>query len=50
MRGNGIIYDLDSTPISEVTSIESIDRLQDPDTMVNTGFIMSSSCTEEFED
>jgi hypothetical protein len=47
VRGTGIIFDLDSNPISEVTGIETIDQLQDPDTMVNTGFIMSSSCTKE---
>ena len=41
--GSGIIYDLDGSPISEVTSIESIDTLQDVDSLINTGFIMSSS-------
>lgn len=41
--GSGIIYDLDGCPISEVTSIESIDTLQDVDSLINTGFIMSSS-------
>lgn len=43
IMGNGIIYNLDADPISEVTSIENIDTLQDTDSLVNTGFIMSSS-------
>lgn len=32
--------------MEEVESIENIDELQNPDEMVNTGFIMSSSKTE----
>ena len=44
-RNNGMIFDLDTTPIQEVDVIENIDQLQPLDTMVNTGFIMSSSRT-----
>ena len=40
---NGMVFDLDSTPIKEVDSIEGIDQLMKPDTYVNTGFIMSIS-------
>jgi len=38
-----MIFDLDSNPIKEVASIESIDQLFKPDHFVNTGFIMSIS-------
>jgi len=44
-RNNGMIYDLQTTPVQEVDSIENIDQLLPPDEMVNTGFIMSSSKT-----
>ena len=40
-RSNGIIFDLDS--LDEIGAIENLDQLQNPDKMVNTGFIMSSS-------
>lgn len=40
---NGMIFDLDSSPIAEVDSIENIDQLINPDAFVNTGFIMSMS-------
>ena len=38
---NGMIFDLDSSPIKEVESIENIDALMQPDTFVNTGFVMA---------
>jgi hypothetical protein len=38
-----MIFDLDSTPIKEVESIENIDSFTIPNTTVNTGFIMSTS-------
>lgn len=38
-----MIFDLDSDPIREVDSIEGIEQLMNPDTFVNTGFIMSIS-------
>ena len=41
MRAHGMIFCLDTR--QEVEAIENIDMLQDPDTMVNTGFIMSAS-------
>ena len=47
-RNNGMIYDLDS--MQEVNAIENIDQLQDPDSMVNSGFIMSTSWEDTFED
>mmetsp|Transcript_42077 Transcript_42077/g.55430 ORF Transcript_42077/g.55430 Transcript_42077/m.55430 type:complete len:159 (-) Transcript_42077:2279-2755(-) len=47
-RNNAMIFDLDS--MQEVNSIENIDQLQNPDKMVNTGFIMSSSKSEMWED
>ena len=47
-RNNAIIFDLDS--MDEVNSVENIDQLQDPDRVVNTGFIMSSSKNEMWED
>ena len=43
MRSNGTIYDLDTDPFEEVDIIENIDQFQDTDSMVNTGFIMSTS-------
>ena len=43
VRANGIIYDLDSNPIKEIDTIESMDMLQNPDEVVNTGFILSTS-------
>lgn len=43
VRSHGIIFDLESKNIREVDSIESIDQLQNPDAIVNTGFIMSAS-------
>ena len=45
IRAHGMIFDLDSTPIKEVESIENIDSFTIPDTTVNTGFIMSTSKT-----
>lgn len=47
MRSHGIIIDLDE--LKEVEAIENIDQLQQPDTMVNTGFIMSASTSCEWE-
>jgi len=41
-----MIFDLDSSPIQEVSSIENIDSFQDPDATLNTGFIMSTSKNE----
>ena len=43
VRANGIIYDLDSNPIKEIDTIESMDMLQNPNQIVNTGFILSTS-------
>ena len=40
---NGMIFDLDSPHLEEVTSIENIDMISDPDECTNTGFIMSLS-------
>ena len=37
------------TKIIEVEAIENIDMLQDPDTMVNTGFIMSTATAAFWE-
>ena len=48
MRSHGMIFDLDD-PIEEVQAIENIDMMQDPDTMVNTGFIMSTSTSDIWE-
>ena len=45
-----MIYDLDSTPIKEVESIENIDTFTDPNTTLNTGFIMSTSKTKVDDD
>ena len=45
MRSHGIIFDLDPEKITEVEAIENIDVMQDPDSMVNTGFIMSAATT-----
>ena len=47
-RNHGMIFDLDS--MKEVQAIENIDQMQDPDDMVNTGFIMSTSKNEQFEE
>ena len=47
---NGIIFDLET--LHEVDSIEQVDKMQIPDRMINTGFIMSSSRSiveEEYE-
>jgi len=33
-----------------VNAIENIDQMQDPDSMVNSGFIMSTSWEDTFED
>lgn len=45
IRSHGMIFDLDSSPIKEIDNIENIDMLQNPNEMVNTGFIMSTSTT-----
>lgn len=45
-----MIFDLDSFPIKEVESIENIDSFMDPNTTINTGFIMSTSKTKEDDD
>ena len=42
-----MIFNLDT--VKEIDSIECIDKLQDPDTMVNTGFIMSASTNDIWE-
>lgn len=49
VRSNGTIYDLDSDPFEEVDIIENIDQFQDTDSMVNTGFIMSTSKDDYWE-
>ena len=45
-----MLFDLDSNPIKEVGAIENIEMMQDPDALVNTGFIMSSSTNDTWED
>ena len=50
VRQHGMIFDLESQQVKEVDSIENIDMLQDPDNMVNTGFIMSTSTNDTWED
>jgi len=45
-----MLFDLDSNPIKEVGAIENIEMMQDPDALVNTGFIMSSSMNATWED
>lgn len=45
-----MIFDLDSDPIKEVASIESIDQLFRPDFYCNTGFIMSISYNARRDD
>lgn len=47
VQSHGMIFNLDT--VKEIDSIESIDQLQDPDTMVNTGFIMSTSTNDIWE-
>ena len=47
---NGIVFDLDSSPIKEVDSIENIDQLSQPDSCINSGFIMSISHNAYHED
>ena len=43
---DGMIYDLDSSPIQEVHSLENIDSLAQPKTFCNTGCINSFSYNE----
>ena len=50
MGSHGYIFDLDSDPIKEIETIENIDMLVNPDEMVITGFIMSTSCIEKEEE
>ena len=50
VRSHGMLFDLDSNPIKEVGAIENIEMMQDPDALVNTGFIMSSSTNDTWED
>ena len=40
-RNNGMVFDLDT--LEEVDYIENIDQMQEPDAMINTGFIMFTS-------
>ena len=42
-----MIFDLDD--VLEVQAIENIDMMQDPNIMVNTGFIMSASTSDVWE-
>ena len=48
-RSNAIHLNLDEETPDEVAQIENIDQLQDPDKVINTGFIMSSSKDEVWE-
>ena len=43
-RNHGMIFDLDS--MKEVHAIENIDQFQNPDHLISTGFIMSTSKNE----
>ena len=49
IRLDGMIYDLDEV-LNQLYQISDIDRIQDPNVMVNSGFIMSISTDQKYQE
>ena len=50
VRANAILISLDSTNPSEISYIDSLDQIQDPEKSVNSGFMLSSSKYDIWQD